>query len=194
MKVATWNINSVRARIERLRVWLDRRAPDVVCLQEIKVHEEQFPFDAVEQAGYHVTVVGQKTYNGVAILSRHEPDDVIRAIDSDSDDVEARFAAVTLDDTCILSAYAPLGTAVGSERWDYKLEWFNRLRAYLERNLRPSDRVLLCGDLNVAPEDRDVARPREHQSRFVGAGGRVGRCRKLGDLGRELVPVLAQGD
>lgn len=161
MRVATWNINSVRARIGRLRAWLERRKPDIVCLQEIKVDDERFPFGEIERAGYHAAVVGQKTYNGVAILSRREPDSVVRGLDGDPHDTEARLVTVTLDNIRVLSAYVPLGTAVGTDRWVYKLEWFQRLKGQLERDLRPSDPVLLCGDLNVAPEDRDVARPDE---------------------------------
>jgi exodeoxyribonuclease-3 len=161
VKVATWNINSVRARIQRLLPWLERRAPDVVCLQEIKVEDEKFPFDGIERAGYHSSVFGQKTYNGVAILSRFEPTRLERGLGDDTPDEEARLIAATIQGIHILCAYVPLGTAVGTERWVYKLEWFQRLKGYLERNLKPGDPVLLCGDLNVAPEDRDVAHPDE---------------------------------
>ncbi len=161
MKVTSWNINSIRARAERLLEWLDRCAPDVVCLQEIKVQDEKFPFDEIERAGYHASVFGQKTYNGVAILSRAEPTDVQRGLGDDPHDEQARLIGATIEGTHILSAYVPLGTAVGSERWVYKLEWFKRLKGYLERNLLPSNPVVVCGDLNVAPEDRDVAWPDE---------------------------------
>lgn len=160
LTVATWNVNSIRARLDRLLRWLAQRAPDVVCLQEIKVQESEFPFLELEGAGYRAAVHGQKTYNGVAILSREPAADVERGLGDRPDD-EARLIAGTVAGVRIVSAYVPLGTAVGTERWTYKLEWFHRLRDYLDGRSTPEAPVLLCGDLNVAPEDRDVARPDE---------------------------------
>jgi exodeoxyribonuclease-3 len=161
LTVASWNINSIRARLDRLVAWLERRAPDVVCLQEIKVTDAEFPLEEIERAGYRAAVHGQKTYNGVAILSRRALEDVVPGLGDDPADTEARLIAGTLDGVRVLCAYVPLGTAVGSEGWVRKLEWLARLRGYLERRHTSADRILLCGDLNVAPEDRDVARPEE---------------------------------
>ena len=159
MIIATWNLNSVRARRERLLDWLARAGPDVVCLQELKVTADQFPHDEVRQAGYHVAVVGQPTYNGVAILSRQAPEDVRAGLGDGVDDPQARFVAATVGGVRVISAYFPNGATVGSEKWAYKLAWMGRLRAYLERECHPSQPLALCGDFNVATRAEDVANP-----------------------------------
>ena len=150
MTVATWNVNSIRARLERVLAWLEKAAPDIVCLQELKTTETDFPYEPLEAAGYRAAVFGQKTYNGVAILSREAPDDVILGLDDNVDDPQARLITARFGETHVLSAYAPNGKIVGSPQWEYKLAWFRRLRAFLERRFSPDDAVLLCGDLNVA--------------------------------------------
>ena len=159
MKIATWNVNSVRTREERLLRFLGRHRPDVVCLQELKVSEEKFPFEPLREAGYHAAVHGQKTYNGVAILSRSEPEDIRKSFDDGVDDPQARFISAVIDNVRVMSAYVPNGSTVGSEKWEYKLEWFARLRRYLERRADPKEPLALCGDLNIAPDDSDVAFP-----------------------------------
>jgi exodeoxyribonuclease-3 len=157
--LATWNVNSVKARLERLLRFLERRRPDVVCLQELKVEDDQFPREALEQAGYHAAVHGQKAYNGVAILSREEPRDVLRGMDDGEEDPQARLVAATVRDVRVLCAYVPNGQAPGTPAFAYKLRWFERLRRYLERRCDPMAPVALCGDFNVAPDDRDVYDP-----------------------------------
>ena len=159
MKLATWNVNSIRAREERLLKWLTTRQPDVVCLQELKVTDDAFPRLALEALGYRCAVHGQKTYNGVAILSRSEPREIERGFGDGGDDSQARLVAARLDDVTVVSVYVPNGAEVGSDKWAYKLEWLKRLRAWLERRFSPGDRVALCGDFNVAPEARDVCDP-----------------------------------
>ena len=159
MKIATWNVNSIRAREERFLQWLEKTNPDVVCVQELKVVDEAFPHDSLRKAGYHAAVHGQKTYNGVAILSRLEPTDVKRGFGDD--DLQARLIAATVGEVRILSAYFPNGETVGSEKYDYKLDWMRRLGAYLAQWHLPTEPILLCGDFNVAPDDLDVARPRQ---------------------------------
>lgn len=161
MKIATWNVNSIRARLDRLIAWLGRTAPDVVGLQELKVASEEFPFDAMRAAGYHAAVHGQRTYNGVAILSRSEPRDVVFGMSGDPADDQARLVAATVDEVRVVSAYVPNGQLVGSDKWAYKLSWLARLGAWLEREHSPATPLVVCGDFNVAPEDRDVARPDE---------------------------------
>ena len=161
MKIATWNVNSIRARHERVLAWLDKIAPDVLCVQELKVTDEAFDYDAFRQAGYHALVHGQKTYNGVAILCQDLPAEVECGLGDDVDDPQARLIAATISGVRIVSAYVPNGSEVGSDKWAYKLEWLRRLRAYLDRAADPSGALLLCGDLNVALDDRDVARPDE---------------------------------
>lgn len=159
MKLATWNVNSVRARQERLLAWLQRTEPDVVCLQELKVADEAFPFETIREAGYWAAVSGQKTYNGVAILSRLEPLDVQRGMADGADDPQARLLTATIAGIHIISAYFPNGKMVGSEHYAYKLAWMRRLQQYLQTRFNPSDPLVLCGDFNVAPDDADVARP-----------------------------------
>jgi exodeoxyribonuclease-3 len=159
VKLATWNVNSIRAREERLLRWLAKHQPDVLCLQELKVTDEAFPHLPVRAAGYHSTVLGQKTYNGVAILSRPEPADVERGLGED--DEQARRVAARVGRVNVVSAYVPNGQEVGSEKWRYKLEWLKGLRAWLDRRFARTDLVALCGDFNVAPEARDVYDPAE---------------------------------
>ena len=159
MKIATWNVNSIRARHERLLAWLEKVQPDVLCVQELKVTDDAFPYDVVREAGYCPAVHGQKTYNGVAILSRAEPQDVAVGMGDDVDDPQARLISARIDGVRIISAYIPNGSEVGSDKWLYKLEWMQRLREHLERNFEPSDPVILCGDFNVARDDADVANP-----------------------------------
>ena len=159
MIIATWNVNSIRMREARLLAWLERAAPDVLCLQELKVADEAFPRSALEKLGYHVATHGQPTYNGVAVVSRQAPAEVLRGLDDGVDDAQARLIDVRLGDLRVLSAYVPNGGTVGSDKWDYKLAWLERLRAYLERRCDPNEPLALCGDFNVAPHDTDVARP-----------------------------------
>lgn len=159
MKVVSWNVNSVKARLDRLLAYLAREAPDVVCLQELKCVEEAFPAAAVHDAGYHAAVLGQKTYNGVAILSREPLSDVTRGFGDGAADDAARFVGATVRGVRVYSAYIPNGQAVGTEKYAYKLEWMKRLRAFLDGRHTPRDPVLVAGDFNVAPEDRDVHDP-----------------------------------
>jgi exodeoxyribonuclease-3 len=159
LKLATWNVNSIRSRLERLLLWLEKAKPDVLCLQELKVVDDNFPHEAIRAAGYHAAVFGQKTYNGVAILSRQEPRAVCRGFDDGVDDSHARFIAAEIGRLHVLSAYVPNGQTVGSEKYAYKLLWLDRLRAYLARRFTPATPLALCGDLNVARDERDVAHP-----------------------------------
>ncbi len=158
MRIATWNVNSIRARLQRLLAWLERDRPDVACLQEVKATEAQFPFDPLREAGYHATVYGQKTYNGVAILSRRPPEEVLRGL-RDGEDPDARLVAARFGTTWVVNVYVPNGATVGSEKWAYKLRWLAELRTWLQARFSPEEPLALCGDFNVAPEDRDVHDP-----------------------------------
>jgi exodeoxyribonuclease-3 len=165
MKVATWNVNSIRARRQHVIDWLDARQPDVLCLQELKVTVDDFPFDEVKECGYEAAVFGQKTYNGVAILSREPLSEVTEGIADEEDDPQARLISARVDGVTIISAYFPNGGEVGSDKYDYKLRWMKRLRTQLERRFdTASDQVALCGDYNVAPFDDDIGRPKEWRS------------------------------
>jgi len=159
MKLAAWNVNSIRARYERLRRWLEAQEPDVVCLQELKARDEDFPYAELRALGYHAAVFGQKTYNGVAILSRTEPRDVERGLGDDVDDPQARAISALIGGVRVLSVYVPNGGEMGSEKYAYKQEWLRRLRAMLDRRFDPAEPLALCGDFNVAPEPRDVHDP-----------------------------------
>jgi exodeoxyribonuclease-3 len=159
MLLASWNVNSIRARPERFFRWLAARQPDVLCLQELKCTEEQFPFDDVKAAGYSVAVFGQKTYNGVAILSKAPPEDVRLGLDDGEDEMGARLISARIGGVRVVNVYVVNGQVVGSEAWAKKLEWMRRLRGYLDRRHRADEPLVLCGDFNVAPETRDVDRP-----------------------------------
>lgn len=156
MLLATWNVNSIRARLPRLLAWLERRSPDVVCLQETKVVDGDFPLDEIEVLGYRALYFGQKTYNGVAILSRTEVTDVQRGLPDDAPEAERRLLAATIGGVRVVNVYVPNGTALDDPRYQGKLEWYRRLRRYVEATSSPDRELVICGDFNVAPEDRDV--------------------------------------
>ncbi|MCU0293062.1 MAG: exodeoxyribonuclease III [Thermoanaerobaculaceae bacterium] len=156
MLLATWNVNSIRARLPRLLAWLQRRSPDVVCLQETKVVDGDFPLAEIGALGYRALCFGQKTYNGVAILSRTEPTDVQRGLPDDPPEAERRLLAATVGGVRVVNVYVPNGTALDDPRYQGKLEWYRRLRRYLEATSSPDRELVVCGDFNVAPEDRDV--------------------------------------
>ena len=159
MLLASWNITSIRAREERFFAWLSARRPDVLCLQELKATEAQFPFEKIKALGYGVAVFGQKTYNGVAIVSRAPIDDVRLGLDDGEDEHGARVISALVGGIRVVNVYVVNGQVVGSDKWLAKLQWMKRLRAYLDRKHRPDEPLVLCGDFNVAPEERDVERP-----------------------------------
>ena len=158
MTIASWNVNSVRARKERLLRWLEKNRPDVLCLQETKVTEADFPLAEATALGYYAALHGQKGYNGVAILALEEPQDAERGFGDDGDDSHARLLAATVRGVRVASVYVPNGRSVGSDKWEFKLAWLKRLRAWLDRR-SASAPLALCGDFNVAPEERDVKNP-----------------------------------
>jgi exodeoxyribonuclease-3 len=159
VKLATWNVNSIRAREARLIAWLAAERPDVLCLQETKVEDAGFPFDAIRAAGYDAVTFGQKSYNGVAILSRTPITDVARGLGDDVADDEARVIAATIDGIRVIDVYVPNGQDLTSDKYTYKLAWFRRLRRLLDRTAAPTTPLVLCGDMNVTADDRDVWSP-----------------------------------
>ena len=165
MKVATWNVNSIRARRQHVMDWLDAAQPDVLCLQELKVTDTDFPYDDIRECGYEAAVSGQKTRNGVAILSRHPIADVVHGLGDDEDDPQARLISGRIKGATVLSAYFPNGGEVGSDKYEYKLRWMARLGRMLARRFDPAtDELALCGDFNVAPWDDDIGRLSEWRS------------------------------
>lgn len=161
MKIATWNVNSVRARLHRLLGWLAKAEPDVVCLQETKATDDVFPVAAIQGAGYHAAVHGQKSYNGVAILSRIEAENVRRGVCDEGNDPQARLIEADVQSAHVICAYFPQGESIESDKFRYKLEWMRNLRTMLDRRCSPTDPIVLCGDFNVARDDKDVASPKK---------------------------------
>jgi len=159
MLLATWNVNSIRARQARFLAWLEKQKPDVVCLQELKCEQKVLDSLELEALGWHVVANCQKTYNGVAVLSRTPLADPLIGMQDGEEDPQARLVAATVDGIRVISAYVPNGNGVGSEKYAYKLRWLERLRAWLERHCDPAQPLALCGDFNVAPEARDVHDP-----------------------------------
>jgi exodeoxyribonuclease-3 len=159
MKIATWNVNSIRSRIERVLNWTQREMPDVLCFQEIKTTDELFPGARFEELGYHVETFGQPTYNGVAILSRTALKEVVRGLPGDAPDAQKRLIAATIKGVRIINVYVPNGQSPESDKFVFKLEWLGRLHDWLEAEAAPSDPLVLLGDFNIAPDDRDVHDP-----------------------------------
>ncbi|WP_075216729.1 exodeoxyribonuclease III [Mongoliimonas terrestris] len=164
MRIATWNINGVKARIETALSWLEEAAPDVVCLQEIKSIDEGFPREAFERLGYNVETHGQKGFNGVALLSKLPFDEVSRGLPGDPDDVQARFiegvVSVKGGVVRVGCLYLPNGNPIGTEKFDYKLAWMRRLEAHARERLLLEEPFVLAGDYNVIPDGKDAWDPR----------------------------------
>lgn len=167
MRIATWNVNSVRARLERVRVWLARERPEVVCLQETKVEDELFPREPLAEFGYHCLTYGQRTYNGVAILSLFPPSQVVRGFPGEEVEAGKRLLAATVAGVRVINVYVPNGGEVGLPSYHAKLAWLAALREWLEATADPAGEVVLCGDFNVAPEDRDVWDPALWRDRIL---------------------------
>ncbi len=158
MKIATWNVNSLKVRLQQVIDWLNLNQPDILCLQETKLQDEFFPVDAIAQAGYRSIYIGQKTYNGVALLSKETGEDICTALPG-FDDMQKRLIAATYGDLRVICAYVPNGEHVDSEKYIYKLEWLSQLNRFLQQQRACYDKVALLGDFNIAPEDRDVYDP-----------------------------------
>jgi exodeoxyribonuclease III len=197
MKIATWNINSIRARMDRLCAWLKAQSPDVLCLQETKVDDDNFPLLELQALGYHVVAHGQKTYNGVAILTRQPAQEVARGFGDGIEDSHARFLVVRVGGMQVGSVYVPNGQSVGSDKFVYKLKWFARWQDWLTNHTRPGDPMVFCGDMNVAPEDLDVYNPEGWRDQVLchpdeRAALAAIRAWGLSDVFRRLHPELQQ--
>jgi exodeoxyribonuclease-3 len=162
--ICTWNVNSVKARLNHLEKFVSEVNPDVILLQELKCIEEQFPYEAVENLGYNIAVSAQKSYNGVAILSKSPLEDVIKVLPGDSEDEQARYIEAFTDinghKIRLASVYVPNGQEVGSDKFRYKLSFFKRLQGHIKDLLSYKEKLIIGGDLNVAPEDIDVYNPK----------------------------------
>ncbi|CAN1539819.1 MAG: exodeoxyribonuclease III [Sulfuritalea sp.] len=158
MKFATWNVNSLNVRLPHVLDWVRNNQPDVLCLQETKQEDSKFPYEALLEAGYESAHIGQKTYNGVAILSRHPIMDIQRNIPNFEDD-QQRILAATINGIRVICAYIPNGQAVDSDKYQYKIRWLDALNAWLKTELISHPKLMLLGDYNIAPEDRDCHDP-----------------------------------
>ena len=161
--LATWNVNSLKVRLTHLLDWLAAHRADIICLQETKLVDEQFPVAALDEAGYAAAFAGQKTYNGVALLTRREtmpaPTDVVSALPASYEDTQKRLIAATVGPLRVVCAYFPNGQSVGSDKYAYKLRWITALAAWLRDEMTRHPKLALAGDFNIAPEDRDVHDP-----------------------------------
>jgi len=163
MRIATWNVNSVNARLETVVRWFEEAQPDVACLQEIKCVDEKFPAEAFERLGYNLAVHGQKSYNGVAILSKRPLEDVRRGLPGGDGDDHARYIEAVVSGpqpVRVASIYLPNGNPIGTEKFAYKLAWMDRLRRHAQDLLKFEEPLALVGDYNVIPEDRDAEFPK----------------------------------
>ncbi|PWK92497.1 exodeoxyribonuclease III [Fulvimonas soli] len=158
MKIASWNVNSLKVRLPQLAQWLADARPDVVALQETKLEDARFPVDELAAAGYRAVYSGQKTYNGVAILARGEPQDVVTDIPG-LDDPQRRILAATIGDLRVVDLYVVNGKAVGDPKYAYKLDWLAKVREFLAREHERHPNLVVLGDFNIAPDDRDVYDP-----------------------------------
>ncbi len=163
MKVATYNVNSIRIRLDVIIAWLEKHQPDVLCLQETKCQDEAFPALVLASTGYHLQYRGMKSYNGVAIFTRTAPDEVFYGFDDQLPEIDdARLMRVVVNGVTIVNTYVPNGFKLGTPQYDYKLQWYKRLRIYFEKHLSADRPAIWCGDMNVAPEPLDVHSPEKH--------------------------------
>ncbi len=167
MRIATWNVNSVRARLPRILPWLSEKRPDLVLLQETKCLPEQFPAEEIEELGYNLALHGQKTYNGVAILSKQPIEDVVRGFGDEEFDGEARVIGATVGDVLALCVYVVNGQEVGAPKYDYKLRWMERLGTFLRERYDMGEKVVVAGDFNVTFDDRDIYDPDKWRDRIL---------------------------
>ncbi|MDH4071714.1 MAG: exodeoxyribonuclease III [Gammaproteobacteria bacterium] len=191
MKVATWNVNSLNVRLPHVLEWLGSSSPDVLVLQEIKQTTEAFPAGTFAEAGYHAMASGQKTYNGVAILSRSPPTDPVTDMPG-FDDPQRRVLAATVNGVRVVNLYVPNGSEVGSEKYTYKLGWLKALKGFLANELGAFDKLVVLGDFNIAPDDRDVYDPEKWGDAILCSPPERAALRELMDLG--LTDVFRQFD
>lgn len=168
-RIASWNINSLNARLPHVLRWLDDNQPDALALQETKTQDENFPSAALEEQGYQTVFAGQKSYNGVALLSRR-PAQVLHVALPDFDDPQKRVLCAILDEICVLNLYVPNGAEVGSEKYGYKLDWLRRLDGFAAELLTQHEKLVALGDFNIAPKDEDIHDPQAWRDKILCSG------------------------
>ncbi|MBI3778201.1 MAG: exodeoxyribonuclease III [Gammaproteobacteria bacterium] len=191
MKIATWNVNSIRVRLPQVLEWLHREAPDILCLQETKITDEEFPVAAFRDAGYQAVYAGQKTYNGVATLSRRTAEKIVTSLPG-ADGAQKRLLAATIGKVRVINVYVPNGEEVGSEKYSYKLSWLAALGKYLARELKAHPKLALLGDYNIAPDERDVHDPKRWAGHVLFSDRERAAFQELAKLG--LVDVFRKFD
>ncbi|MCK5521779.1 MAG: exodeoxyribonuclease III [Thiomargarita sp.] len=183
IKIATWNVNSLRVRLPHVLDFLKNTAPDILALQEIKMTDDKFPIEEIQAAGYHVLFSGQKTYNGVALLSRMKGNDVITDLPH-LDDPQRRVLGTTYDNKLrVLNLYVPNGASLDSDKYQYKLNWFKYLHNYISESIQEFPHLILLGDFNIAPEDRDVYNPAAWKGKVIVSPPERAALRDLLSLG-----------
>ena len=182
MRIATWNVNSLNVRLPHVLDWLDEHRPDVLMLQETKLTDDRFPVAELRSAGYHAVFSGQKTYNGVAILSRETPADVIHRFPAVTDE-QRRTIAATVGGVRVVNLYVVNGQAVGSEKYAYKMEWIRQVTEHLQTELRKHEHIVVAGDFNIAPDDRDVHDPEQWKDSILCSDAERGALRAITALG-----------
>lgn len=186
MKIASWNVNSLRVRLPHVLDWLEKQKPDVLALQETKIVDKDFPLDILQNAGYHVVYKGQPSYNGVALLSKFPLSEVMFD-EAFNCEAQCRIIAATINGIRVVNVYVPNGSAVGSDKYDFKLNWFKSLRVALDLELKKYPSMVLLGDFNVAPEDRDVYDPLLLQGQVLVSELERQHLQEILDLGFEDV-------
>ena len=183
MKIATWNVNSLKVRLPHVSDWLVQHQPDVLCLQELKLDQDQFPLSAFEMLGYRAVWSGQKTYNGVAILSKEEAQNVHTGLPALPNDPQRRVIAATIGGVRVVDVYCVNGEAVGSEKFAYKQQWFAALAEFIRNELAQHSELVLLGDFNIAPADLDVYDPEKWQGKILCSDEERAWFQTLLDLG-----------
>jgi len=182
MRIASWNVNSLKVRLPHLEQWCREALPDVLALQETKTEDDKFPREAIEALGYRVAYSGQKTYNGVAILAREPLEDVVAGVPG-FEDPQRRVLAATVNGVRIVDLYVVNGQSVGSEKYEWKLKWLAAVTDYLRAELQRHDKVVVLGDFNIAPEDRDVHDPDAWRGQILCSEPERAALRGILDLG-----------
>lgn len=182
MKLAAWNVNSLNVRLPHVLEWLRAQKPEALCLQELKLEDAKFPLAAFEELGYNAVFEGQKTYNGVAILSRSRPEDVLKGMPGYVDE-HKRVISATVDGVRVVCVYIPNGQSVGSDKYQYKLAWLDQLAGFMQSQIAEYGDVALLGDYNIAPEDRDVHDPKVWEGQVLCSEPERAAFRRLEALG-----------
>jgi exodeoxyribonuclease III len=194
MKIVTWNVNSIKQRLPRLLAVLDRHAPDIVCLQELKVEDDAFPIEAIVGAGYGAVAFGQRAYNGVAILARAPIEDAVRGFEGDPLSAQSRVLSARVGGVRVVCLYVVNGQAVGTQAYSSKLAWLDALHGWIAATSDPSEPLIVCGDFNITPDDRDVWDPELWRGKVLASEPERERLRELLDWGLSDLGRQAAGD